>query len=208
MGILSKIFGSSSGIEEELEIIYIPLFQKAMGISSSEAKNTFQNILKQVKEESSKGGNSNLPQNFGDVLIENESTDEKVKEMLAKRRKEGARDEDIRWWWNLHDYERRIMGKTDDIFRLAVFTNSILKGMEPDEASAKLRKCFPMYGDPDDLSHTTGEDRPLPLELKYRINIYMEKRMNDPDPERHKKEVEESSTYNAFVRKEMRKGNI
>ena len=41
--------------------------------------------------------------------------------MLAKKRAEGVRDEDIRWWWSMHDLERRMMIKVDDISRLALY---------------------------------------------------------------------------------------
>ena len=62
-------------------------------------------------------------------------------------------------------------------------------------------------GNPDDTAHTTKDDRPLPYELKDRINIYVEKRRQS-DPNKFRKEIEQSSTFNALVRKEIKKGNI
>ena len=44
-------------------------------------------------------------------------------------------------------------------------------GEDKNEAAAHVRKIHPMYGDPDDTRHTAGDDRPLPYELKDRVNI-------------------------------------
>lgn len=208
MELFSKLFGSSSDIEKQLEELYIPTFQMKMGISSSQAKGIFRDMLKQAKEESLKEGTSNLPQNFGDILLEKESTDEKIKPMLAKKRNEGVRDEDIRWWGNMHDLSRRMMVMIDDWSKVAVFMKLREKdGLSEDEAGKRVGKSFPIFGDPEDISHTTGEDRPLPYELKDRINVFIEKK-SQTDPEKFKKEIEESSTFNALIRKEVKKGNV
>jgi hypothetical protein len=65
----------------------------------------------------------------------------------------------------------------------------------------------PPFTDPDNTTYTKGDDRPLPCELKNRIDIYIEKRAQT-DPEKYKKEIEQSSTFNALIRKEIRAGNI
>lgn len=207
MGLFSKLFGSSSGIEKQLEDQYIPMFQMTMGMSSSQAQSTFRDMLKQAKEESMKEGTSNLPQNFGDILLEKESSDEKIKSMLARKRIEGVRDADIRWWWNMHDLERRMMLKVDELHGMAMFIDSIEKGMKENKAGERVRKYHPIYGDPNDTSRTTGDDRPLPHELKDRINIYIEKR-GRTNLKQYKREIENSSTFNALIRKEIKEGNI
>lgn len=198
---------SSSDIEKQLEDQYVPTFLM-MGMSSSQAKSTFQDMLKLAKEKSQKEGSSNWPQNLGDFLLERESADGKIKSMLTKRRKEGVRDEDIRWWWNMHDLERRMMLTFDDISRHSLFVRLRKEeGLNAEEAAREVRKFHPIYGDPDDTTHTTGDDRPLPEELKDRINIYIEKRAQT-EPQKYKKEIEDSSTFNALIRKEIKKGNI
>ena len=207
MGIFSKLFGPSSDIEKQLEHQYLPMFQMMMGMSSSQAKSTFRDMLKQAKQESLKEGTSNLPQNFGDILLEKGASDEKIKSMLARKRIEGARDADIRWWWNMHDLERRMMLKVDELNRMAMFIDSIEKGMKENKAAERVRNFHPIYGDPDDKSHTTGDDGTLPHELKDRVNIYIEKR-GRTNPEQYKREIENSSTFNALIRKEIKKGNI
>jgi hypothetical protein len=213
MGLFSKLFGSSSDIEKQLEELYIPIFQKTMGMSLDQAKKHFQDMFQLAKEESLKGNTKNLPQNYGDLLLEAESTDEKTKEMLAKKRIEGVQDEDIRWWWNMHDYERWMMIKVDENSRMALFIDEIKKSdaSSVDEASLeatkKIRKFFPMFGDPDDTTHTKGTDRPLPYELKDRINIYIEK-YKKKNPNRFKKDIKNSSTFNSLIRNEIKSGNL
>ncbi len=40
------------------------------------------------------------------------------------------------------------------------------QGMTPEQARAQTRKVHPFFGDPDDTSVASGEDRPVPVELK------------------------------------------
>ena len=197
----------SSDIEKQLEDYYMSVFQPD-GFSSSEAQNIVRDLLKLAKEECQQEDTlKNLPQNFGNILLERESTVEEIKSMLAKRRKEGVRDEDIRWWWNMHPLERKMMLKFDDVNKLSVFTRIRKEeGLNEEEAAKEVRKFHVIYGEPDDTTHTVGDDRPLPEELKDRIDIYIEKQTTNQ--EKFKKEIEESSTLNALLRKEIKKGNI
>jgi polyhydroxyalkanoate synthesis regulator phasin len=213
VGLFSKLFGSSSDIEKQLEELYIPIFQKTMGMSLDQAKKFFQDMFQSAKEESLKGNTKNLPQNYGDLLLEAESIDEKTKEMLAKKRREGVRDEDIRWWWNMHDYERWMMIKVDENSRVAGALDEIAKShadnleKAQEEAAKKVRKFFPMFGDPEDTTHTKGNDRPLPYELKGRIIIYIEERTKK-DLNNLKKDIENSSTFNSLIRNKIKSGNL
>ena len=68
-------------------------------------------------------------------------------------------------------------------------------------------KFHPIYGDSNDNSQSSGDDRPLPFELKDRINIYIEKRAGKGSEE-YKREMESSSSFNALIRKEMRAGKL
>lgn len=208
MGLISKLFGDSSqvGVAKKLEDIFVPFFQ-GMGMSLSEAKRQFKDMFEQVKEYSIKQRTINLPDNYGDMLIEKESTDEKIKTNLAKIRKEGVTDEDIRWWWNRHDLERGMITFVDFWNAYAQFKTR----MKEDKLDAQgavdwTRKYYPFYGDPSDTSRFTGDDRPLPHELGNRINIYIEKRHKEKDL--FKRELEGSSSFNALVRKEIRKGKL
>ncbi|MDP1808210.1 MAG: hypothetical protein Q8L35_01585 [Actinomycetota bacterium] len=177
-------------------------------MSASEAESMFNDLLRDIKNESLSEGTSNLPANYGDVLLQKEVNDEETRLILSKKRTEGVRDEDIRSWWNMHDLERRMAIKVDDFYRMCFGIEEFKQSTgDLDEIAARIRKIFPIYGDPDDTSNTTGADTPLPYELKDRINKYIEKTMQT-NAEKSKKEIKASSTYNAFVRKEIAKGNI
>ena len=197
----------SKGIEKRLQETYVPIFQDLMKISPSQARNTFRLHLKVAKTNSKKDGTANLPLNEDDMLLKKEATDPGIRSMLAKKRKEGVRNKDIRWWWNMHDLERCMMVEFDNIARLAVYIDSLENGMSFEEAAAKVRKCFPMYRDPEDISNSSGEDRLLPYELKDRVNVYIEKKALS-EPEGLKKQAEQSSSFNALVRKEIKKDHI
>jgi len=208
MGMFSKLFGSPSDINKELEDFYVPMFQTMMGMAPSQAKSTFHDLYKQAEEEAKKEGSLNLPLNLGDILLEKELSDKKTKSMLSKRRNEGVRDEDIRWWMNRHELDRKMMMKVDDIHKFAMYRQlREEEHLSEEEALKEVKKYFPVFGDPDDTSTSAGDDRPLPFELKDRINIYIEKR-SQSDPERYKEEIEKSSSFNALIRNEINKGNI
>lgn len=207
MGIFSKLFSQSLEFERQLEKEYILMLQQ-IGMSSSQAVSTVHEMLDQAKKESRQEKMSDLPQKFGIFLLENEVTNDKIKKMLAKRRKEGVKDEDIRWWWNMHDLERRMMLKFDDISRLSLYKSLREEdGFNENEAAKEVKKWFPIYGDPDDTTHDIGDDRPLPEELKNRINIYIEK-MYAIDPEKYKQKIINYSSFNALVRYEIRDGKL
>ncbi len=189
MGFFSKkSFGGSS--ERELEEFYVDMYVSAKGFSRSDARKAIREFIQQAKEEAQREGTADLPQNFGDELLAIESTDEKVKAMFSKSRKEGVTDEDIRWWWNMPDLERRLMLKDDENSRIAL-----------------LKKFHPMYGNPNDTSKSSGDDRPLPFELEDRINRYIEMR-REQGGDFFKADLEATSSFNALVRREIRNGNL
>ena len=84
----------------------------------------------------------------------------------------------------------------DDLSRLAVFITFKDQGLSSDEAIPKIRKSFPIYGDPTDETHTKGVDRPLPDELHLVINEFVLELMSPLI----KKEIEQFSSMNAFLR--------
>lgn len=210
------LFNSYNEIEKGLLEMYSQMFVAMIGISEQEARKMAKDLLNQAVEESKKEGSYNLSPNFGDILLGERKAEDQLLEKIAqiirknllKKREEGVRDEDIKWWWNMNDIERRMMLKVDDINKIYMaqcFVEN--EGMTPEEAFIKVRKFHPVYGDPLDTTHTKGDDRPLPYELKDRINIYIEKRAKS-DPGKYKKDIEASPTFNALVRKEIKAGNI
>lgn len=206
MGLFSKY----NDVEKALLDLYAQMMSM-VGMSSAEAKKMTGDMLDQAIEESKRKGQYNLLQNLGDIIFSDIETNnptikkivENIRREFPDKRKEGVREGDIRWWWNLDDVGRRMMFKWDERCRGALFLDRRMKGDSPEEAMRQVRKYHPIYGDPDDTTHTTGDDRPLPYELKDRINIYIERRMKN-DPGEYKAEVEQSTTFNALIRKKIR----
>jgi len=84
-----------------------------MGMSSAEAKKMAGGMLDQAIEESKKEGTYYLPQNLGDIIFGDAGSDnptikkiaESIRQKLPKKKAEGVKDEDVKWWWNLNDIE-------------------------------------------------------------------------------------------------------
>jgi hypothetical protein len=204
--ILSRIFGSACSIERKLENQYVPFLQSRLGLSYSQSISLFNDLMKMMKEESKHQGTAELPS--GDFILENENTDQVCKDLLKKLRKEGVRDEDVRWWWNLHDFEKGMIKKFDLINKNNVLTKlSEEEKMTPDELKEVFRKYFPLYGDPEDATHGSGDHRPLPYELNERIKKYIDKRLAF-DRDAYRKDLDLSESFNSLIRKEMNHGNL
>ena len=67
--------------------------------------------------------------------------------------------------------------------------------------TVKRSQKEPIFGDPDDTKYLTGDDRPLPDNLRFRVAVYMHMRKRT-DPERLAKEIAKASSVNAWVRRE------
>lgn len=219
MGIFNFLKYSSK--EKALIDEYAQMMRMTMGLSVSEAKKSAKEMLDTAIKMAKKEGSYYLPQNMGDIILGDADADNPIikkvavvlQEELPRKREEGVRDEDIRWWWNLNNVERMMMIVQDNNARFALYSYEIENSTETSQVNiakkfaAKVRKFYPMFGNPDDNSLTDGDDRPLPHELKDRINIYIEKRVKT-DIYKYKQEIEQSTTFNALIRKEIRAGKI
>ncbi len=195
-------------LKRRLEEEFVKEFHENMGMSMSEAKGLFRDLFARAKEASIEGKTFNYPLNAGDILLEKEQGDEKIRASLAKKRREGVTTDDIRWWWNRHDLERQLILEIDQLDRVRRLRQYIYEdGLGQKQAAQRIRKGSPVYGDQEDTEHTSGDDRPLPYELRNRIVAYTKKRWTT-DPEKFILDIDESSTFNALVRKEIRIGNL
>ena len=196
-------FSRRSQLERSLEQQYAVMFV-ASGMSARDAQRTAERLVADAKAESEAPDAPKLPPRVGDILIEREASDPS---MLEPKRRDGVTDEDIRWWWGLHDLERRVLLKVDDIMRMNAFNRFRQSGLCAEDATARLGRTFPIFGDPDDTRHGSGDDRPLPYELKDRINTWAA-RQQGADPEELDREVAAASSMNALVRREIRRGRL
>ena len=195
-------------VEKRLEPEYVSFFQESMGMPAEVAREIFKAFAEEQKEAAQREGTDRLPESFGDILLEREQTDETVRNAFAPKRAEGISDEDIAFWWNMHDLERRLICKVDEMNRILLFDKLTQRdGMTEPEAARMVAKRFPVYGDPNHLVLDNEDDRPLPFELKWRVNSYISKRTKD-DPDGFSEAVEASTSLNALLRRAIREGEL
>jgi len=219
MGLFNR--SKYTDIEKALREQWSQVLSMMSGMSSAQAKEAAGKMLDQLIEESKKEGTYCLPQNLGDIILGDAGTDkpalknvaEIIRKSLPKKKAEGVKEEDVRFWWNLNDIERRTIVKQSELAKMTRMIDMLDHSNESsqekaiDKAATQVRKFHPIYGDPDGATHTTGDDSPLPYELTGRIDAYIGNRLRE-DPLNFKREMEQSSTFNALIRKEIKAGNL
>ncbi len=193
-------------VENELLELYTEKFL-ALGFPGSpeEIREMVKDGIKTCNALTEAEETGDLPDQFGDKLIEGSIIGlELGVKWVGRAKRAGAREEDIREYWNLPELSRRMVNWSEQIFRYSLFSSCIEEGLSADEAMDKVRKTYPMYGNPENEQHVSGDDRPLPQELRGRVDIYRELH--------GAKKIQELSkgftTYNAFIRAELKKGNV
>jgi hypothetical protein len=189
--------------EKRLESQYISFFQESMSMPEEAAREIFKAMAQDLKDAAVREGTQRLPASFGDILLERERTDEKVRDAFLPKRAEGVTDEDIAFWWNMHDLERRMICRVDEMNRILLFNKLVQDGGVTElEAARIVAKRFPIYGDPNHLVLDTEDDRPLPFELKWRVNRYVAGR-TAADVDKFNEETEASTSLNALLRRAL-----
>ncbi|MFH0879749.1 MAG: hypothetical protein V2A34_08555 [Lentisphaerota bacterium] len=194
--------------EGRLEPQYVSFFQESMGMPEEVAREIFKALAKEQTEAACREGTDRLPELFGEILLEREQIDENIRNAFAPKRAEGVTNEDIALWWNMHDLERRMICKVDEMNRILLFEKLVQdSGVTEPEAARMVAKRFPVYGDPGHLVLETDDDRPLPFELKWRINRYITERTKT-DPDGFREESEASTSLNALLRRAVRQSEL
>jgi hypothetical protein len=200
---INEIIQRAMEIEKELKEDYIAEFIE-FGFEPREAKKAVKMLLKKAWKEYSK---LQAPEMSGDKILEMEKTDEEVKTILAKKRNQGVRDDDLRWWWNMHDLEREMIELSGLFLRNASYRRLIRLGKTEDKAMDRVRKNFVCFSHSARLPSVDNEEPIVPIELTKRIDEYLERRDTD-DPEQYRKDLEEMGTLTALVRKEIANGKL
>ena len=197
MNLFDRIFNSDkSKLDKETEDRIICKYIQP-GLSPLQIRDG----IAKCKKESVQEGTNKLPSNYGDYIIEKSKiNDEKYKEIVERAISGGANEDDVRNWWNLNDIERRMIKWEDEIFRISSYQLFKEEGFTHDEEIIKIRKTFPIYGNPYDESNSKGDDRPLPDELHDKIN-----RMTKELPLGYFQEyAKDHNSMNAFIRSELK----
>ena len=182
----------------------------ALGMSEREAREIAPQMFEEAVRRAQESGAIDIPPGSADQLLSRRDSDPKVREMVERRQAEGATVEDCRRWWNLAEVERQMLHIQDDAAKMAIFMYHGDQGLSEEEAWRIVRKALPTYGDPDEIAGAKaegwGDDRPLPPELKFRVMTFIEGAAANPDE--FTRRAEASSSFNAFVRSEMRAGRF
>ena len=203
---LENLFGGGKNREEKQLLKTYTRVLVSSGMSRGEARKQVKQAIEDCKEAGREEGWTETPDDLGDQILKRaDEGDEQASRIVEKARKEGATDEDIRRWWNMSDLRRRMICWAEDTcVRMPMYVTATRHGLSEEEATEKVRQYFPVYGDPDDEDEDTGEDRPLPHELRERIERYRRAHHNED----RRSKLEGYSSYNALVRDEIRSGNL
>jgi len=204
--IIGRAFRSrQSRLEKQLLRAYADVFRRT-GMPWKEARRQARRGIGFCKEAARREGTAGTPRNLGDALIQGarEGRADCLRAVQIARQ-EGATDADIRRWWNSSDLERRMICWAENLaVRLPMFATARRFGLSDEEATDKVRRMFPLYGDPEDRRYGSGDDRPLPHELRHRIERYRKAR----SVAELREKLKGHSSYNALVRAEIRNGNL
>jgi hypothetical protein len=202
MGFLSKLFSQEEKVAAKLRALYEQQF-RAMGMSPVQARDAADATLNRAQQRSQSQGTHALPSPYGDHLLATYASDRSARDLVDKLRLEGVRDDDIRWWWNMHDLERCMMVENDETSRMVMFSKAIEDGKSSEEAAVHVRRHFPTFGSVSEADDS--EDRALPFEIKDRINSYLQSATNQRHMRTH---ALLASSMNAYLRERIRTGAL
>ena len=141
-----------------------------------------------------------VPDNFGDYLLENEETNESIRQMLAARWDIGVTEQEIRDWWNKTEIERRLIRKCFEMELKSAFILFRANGLSYDEAGKQVRKIMIVYGERD-------FDVNIPYEWKEKVDRLMVDALAD-DSERVQAEAILYPSINDYVRERLLCNNV
>jgi hypothetical protein len=212
---LSSFFQQLS-LEDRVVDAYYPDFKSAFGGT----KEDFQKVVLGLAADAKKEGLYDCPLDLGDrMLVENQ--DALIINSIKAKRDDGVTDSDIRWWWNRHELERRVMNYFDYMPVRLEILRRVNAGEDMYEVMDRVKKTYPVYMDEDsygddpakrtesDKNYMSGVNRPLPKELKNRIAKYLNARLTTKDAtESLARDLKESTSVNAFIRRDIAAGII
>jgi hypothetical protein len=205
MSALGRSPEGAQSLDRRLEDEYTASFV-AMGMTPQEARSTAHEMVEKAKREVVDRGWSNRPPRYGDcilLLLQEMSTNEKVRGTMESLCREGVREDDLRWWWNLDPLEHMMLELADEQMHATTFFALLNQGLSPDEAGRKLWRNYVKFGNPEQAG---GEDHPIPSELRRRVLQFAERHHNSPEVWREK--TEKHSSMNALIRAEIRRGTL
>jgi|GEM_PF-489916 len=150
-------------------------------------------------------GAFSAPTQYGQAILFSHENDTSIDMYLHKIRKEGVRDSDIAWFWDMDCFERIMTMRLFTLIVGAFWNSRCRETQDSRNASLWTRKVHPCFGNPDDLPGSPHA--PIPVELKRRIEVYSRNRRLADAGSFHQ-EIEGSMSFNSLVRREITAGNL
>lgn len=206
-------------LEQSLIDKYSALYQRYKNLTPAEATDLATTLLKEAKQEALSNNTYFLPTNLGDLILNNtppsdpkaRSVYDLIQERLPGLRNAGVTDQDIKWWWNFSQIERSMIIKNDEAEYSDFFVAQLLKTQTkfPTKESAQnaaiaiTNKHLPLYSQgPQDFFFSP--DDPLPIEFKDRVDAFMDHASRSPDFQQTLQQIQTFSTFNAFIRQQIK----
>jgi hypothetical protein len=146
------------------------LLNIALGMADHEARKAALTTVQEAIAQSKAAGWYNAGAS-GEYVLKQYKSEPRFRKLWEAMRAAGVRDEDVVEWWNLPDFERRLMVRDDDAMRVGLFAHLIEEGKSPEQAARIVWEAMTVFGDP--LAPPTFADDPastmLPVEMKLRV---------------------------------------
>lgn len=204
MGLFDGLLGRSRE-EIELEQRYLPVFLAVGARLGQDGREMFKKLFEAAKAKWKNEGGQRYPLNYGTLLLQAESTDETLAARLQFLRSEGVTDQDIISHFATSNLEHCLVDVWHDFRGMLIMRIMEARGMSAAESAWQIRKSLPIYGDPLDNRHVSGEDRAFPWELRIRINNFWSAKGFDVESVH---DAQTASTANAWIRVQMRAGAL
>lgn len=188
-------------IEKEIMLSYVNSYVGSLKMDLKTAKQAAKGNIVKAKETAIKEGLYDLPADYYKEIfrMENNNVDNKFTRYYKEARKDGVKDEDIIYLWETYPVERFMLQETQNLININVHITALHEGKTHAEATKRVRKNFPTYGNPlIKTEYGSYEDNALPLEFIFKVNknilpkLVYDFKLNE--------ELEKFSSFNAFIR--------
>ncbi len=199
-----KLFGPASNAESSIERRLINETVEAliiMGVPTSEqAKSQAQDLLDLAKKGLQDAGEDDIHEiGNGDKIMALADRKPNLRNYIEKLYRHGVRRDDFLSWHNLAKIEQSFMLTQDKTLMIAMYRSLQSEGYSKEEALGLVTKAHVTYtADPKQIEQH-NPDTFLPAELKLRVNEHRDHCLAN-DPERFKSELDNSSSFNSYIR--------
>jgi len=122
---------------------------------------------------------------------------------------EGVTLDDVRQHYNLGEAALVKMEQEDEVARRAIYSHWTKQGADAETAVQHALRDIAFFGNLNQANATglTGDDAPLPWELKRRVLAWLFRRQRE-DAAALERDAKAATSWNALVRSEIRAGRL